>query len=96
MANISRNNSNPVVSKKQINDLFNTDIYANVLLEELRNHFEIPKKYQLVDFFGALLGAYFLYDGIKSKKWINIALASLMLYTHTIKFFYAPKITFKD
>ena len=66
-----------------------------ILKHELRGAWlGLPKAYQPLDFIGAAMGSYFIYDAVRHPRdtaWINIALGAIMIYIHTQRFFYAPQ-----
>lgn len=65
----------------------------NLMQQELRSGWlGIDRKYQPLDFLGAALGSYFLYNGVTGKgdRWINVSLGAIMIFIHTQRFFFAP------
>lgn len=56
----------------------------------------VPQAYNLFDFTGAALGAYFIYSAVGKDKrfappWFTASLGVLMIFIHTQRFFYAPQ-----
>lgn len=64
-----------------------------LLKDELRSGWlGIERPFQPLDFLGAALGAYFIWDAVTGKgdKWINVGLGSIMIFIHTKRFLFAP------
>lgn len=75
------------------------EIIDRIENEELRNFCNCPKEYQLIDFFGAFLGAFFLVQNAiflsKRFNYLNIAgigLGAIMFYIHTARFWWAEDV----
>ena len=66
-------------------------LIQKIIDDEMRNNAGRPQKYQLLDFIGAAYGFYFLQDGWKSQKMLNVFIGSTMVYIHTLRFWYAPQ-----
>ena len=65
----------------------------DLLKQELRSGWlGIDNPYQPLDFLGAALGSYFIWNAVtgKGEPWVNIALGSIMVFIHTKRFFFAP------
>lgn len=72
--------------------------------EELYNSCGAPKKWQLIDAIGSIMGLFFWVDGARriqrnhKDKWAlgEISLATLMIYIHAPRFFYSKEEFCKD
>lgn len=66
-----------------------------LLQHELRGAWlGFPNAYHVMDATGVVMGAYFLWDGVKYKRptaWVSISLGAIMIYIHAQRFFYAPQ-----
>ena len=75
------------------------NLHDKIMSEELKNFCNCPEKYQLIDFLGAGLGAFFIIqNGIFLKRkfsyWnlAGLGLGVLMFYIHTARFHYAEQV----
>lgn len=72
----------------------NSDLHTDILKHELRaGWLEVPEAYHPLDFIGAAMGSYVIYQGATGKgpDWVTIAIGTIMVYIHTQRFFYAPQ-----
>jgi hypothetical protein len=62
--------------------------------QELRGGWlDLPRAHESIDFFGAALGAYFMWAGAtgRAPRWSLAALGGIMFYVHGLRFFTAPR-----
>ncbi len=69
-------------------------VTTQLLQEELRSGWlGVPRQYQALDAMGALMGAYFIYEGTTGRgpRWLTVSLGAVMVYIHTRRYLYAPQ-----
>lgn len=68
-----------------------TEVVNQLLMEEARHVAGLTQPWQLLDFFGVVLGGYFVWEGWK-RNGINVGLGVMMMYIHSRRFFPAESV----
>lgn len=75
-------------------------MFCRIKNEELKNFCNCPEKYQLIDFFGAGMGTFFIIknayqmkkNGYSHLNAVGLGVGTIMAYIHTARFFWAEDV----